>query len=34
MNPVLNPLPGSAVLSGKLFEGMVVIEVFFEKPGP
>jgi hypothetical protein len=34
MDPVLDPLPGSAILSGKLFEGMVVIEVFFEKPGP
>jgi hypothetical protein len=34
MDPVLDPLPGSAILSGKLFEGMVAIEVFFEKPGP
>jgi hypothetical protein len=34
MNPVLNPLPGPAILSGKLFKSVVVIEVFFEKSGP
>jgi hypothetical protein len=30
MNPLLNPLPGPSILSGKLFESVVVIEVFFE----